>query len=69
MTFTYQLDQEEDGRFLAEIVELPGCLAYGATQEDALRAVQVLALRIVADRIEHDEQKTAVPTISFVQAA
>ena len=69
MTFTYQLELEEDGRHLAEILELPGCMAYGATADDAFRAVQALALRIIADRIEHDEQKTAVPTISFVQAA
>jgi predicted RNase H-like HicB family nuclease len=69
VTFTYQLEREEDGRFLAEILELPGCLAYGATGEDALLAVQVLALRIVADRIEHAEHRTTVPNISFVQAA
>jgi len=69
VTFTYQLDREDDGRYIAEIIELPGCLAYGATSDEALRAVQVLALRVLADRLEHDEQKSAVPTITFVQAA
>ena len=69
MTFTYQLELEEDGRWLAEIIELPGCLAYGSTEAEALLASQVLALRIVADRIEHDEHKTALPNIAFVAAA
>ena len=69
MTFTYASEQEDDGRWLVEILELPGCMAYGANMDEALRAAQVLAFRILADRIEHDEQKTAVPTISFVHAA
>jgi predicted RNase H-like HicB family nuclease len=68
MRFSYELEQEDDGRWLVEILELPGCMAYGATNDDALRAAQVLALRILADRLEHSEQ-SAVPDISFVQAA
>jgi predicted RNase H-like HicB family nuclease len=68
VTFTYELEQEADGRWLAEILELPGCMAYGGSSEDALRAAQVLAFRVLADRLEHDEQ-AAVPSIEFVQAA
>jgi predicted RNase H-like HicB family nuclease len=66
--FRYELEQEDDGRWLVEIMELPGCMAYGSSAEDALRAAQVLAFRILADRLEHHEQ-AAVPDISFVQAA
>lgn len=66
--FSYELEQEDDGRWLVEILELPGCMAYGSSAEDALRAVQVLAFRILADRLEHREQ-AAVPDVSFVQAA
>ena len=66
--FSYELEQEDDGRWLVEIMELPGCMAYGSSAEDALRAAQVLAFRILADRLEHHEQ-AAVPDILFVQAA
>jgi len=66
--FNYELEQEDDGRWLVEILELPGCMAYGSTADDALRAAQVLAFRILADRLEHREQ-AAVPDISFIQAA
>ena len=52
---TVELDREEDGRFIAEIPDLPGVLAYGATREEALRNVQALALRVIADRIQHGE--------------
>ena len=66
--FSYEIEQEDDGRWLVEILELPGCMAYGSSADDALRAAQVLAFRILADRLEHREQ-AAVPDISFVQAA
>lgn len=67
--FTYEIEREEDGRWLAEILELPGCMAYGPSEDAALRAAQVLAFRILADRMEHDEQSSAVPDVSFVRAA
>ena len=52
---TIELDREEDGRWLTEIPELPGVMAYGSTQEDALAKVKALALRVMADRLEHGE--------------
>lgn len=55
MTFTVEYEQEEDGRWLAEILELPGVLAYGQTSEEAVAKTQALALRVLADRIEHRE--------------
>ena len=51
-----EIEQENDGRWLAEIPLLPGCMAYGMNQEEAVRAVEILALRILADRIEACEE-------------
>lgn len=56
--FQIELEQEEDGRWIAEVSDLPGVLAYGSTREGAMAAVQALALRALADRLEHGE---AVP--------
>lgn len=50
-----EIDQEEDGRWLTEIPELPGVMAYGTTQEEAVTRVKALALRVLADRLEHGE--------------
>ena len=50
MTFKVEIEQEEDGRWIAEVVDLPGALAYGQTPEEAKAKVQALALRVVADR-------------------
>lgn len=55
MFLTLEIDQETDGRFLAEIPELPGVLAYGATRDEAVARVQALALRVLADRLENGE--------------
>jgi predicted RNase H-like HicB family nuclease len=67
--FQIELEQEEDGRWIAEVSDLPGVLAYGSTKEEAMAAVQALALRVLADRLEHGE---AVPekllNVSFVAA-
>lgn len=53
MNYTIEYEQEEDGRWLAEVLELPGVLAYGQTSEDAVTKVQALALRVLADQLEH----------------
>lgn len=55
MQFTVELDRETDGRWIAEVRELPGVLAYGPTRAEALAAVKALTLRTLADRIEHGE--------------
>jgi predicted RNase H-like HicB family nuclease len=55
ITLSAELEQEEDGRWIAEIAELPGVLAYGKTAEDAQARAQALALRVVADRLDHGE--------------
>lgn len=48
--FPIELEQEEDGRWIAEVLDLPGVLTYGATQEEAVTAVEMLARRVLADR-------------------
>ena len=68
ITFKVELEQEEDGRWLAEVVEIPGALAYGETQEAALSRVQALALRVIAERLEHGEAGPALLSISFKAA-
>ncbi|HEU0076710.1 MAG TPA: hypothetical protein VFQ76_03615 [Longimicrobiaceae bacterium] len=52
---TIETDCEEDGRWIAEAVDLPGVLVYGATEEDAIRRAEVLAAEVLADRAEHGE--------------
>lgn len=49
MTFTVECEREDDGRWLAEVVELPGVLAYGSTLNQAIAKAQALALRVLAD--------------------
>ena len=55
MNFTIEHEREEDGRWLAEIPEIPGALAYGATANEAMAKAEALALRVLAERLEHDE--------------
>ena len=50
-----EVEREEDGRWIAEVIELPGVLAYGQTREEAIDKVKALALRVLADRLEHGE--------------
>ncbi len=68
MTFSIDLEQEEDGRWIAEVVELSGVMAYGATAEEATAKVQALALRVLAERLEHGEADSKLLSISFSAA-
>jgi predicted RNase H-like HicB family nuclease len=68
MKFTVEIEQEEDGRWIAEVIDLPGVLAYGNTPEQAKAKVQALALRVVADRLEHGEAGSDLVTVSFAAA-
>ena len=58
MSLRIETEQELDGRWLADVPELPGAMTYGATRDSAIAAVRALALRIAADRLENGE---AVP--------
>ena len=66
MTFAIEFEMEDDGRWLAEIPELPGVMAYGGTQAEARARVEALALRVLADRIE--AETLSIETISFAAA-
>lgn len=68
ITFKVETEQEEDGRWLAEVVELPGVLAYGPSQDAAVARVQALALRVIAERLEHGEAGPELLSISFKAA-
>lgn len=68
MTFLVEIEQEADGRWIAEVIDLPGVLAYGKTPEEAKAKVQALALRVVADRLEHGEAGPDLLSISFAAA-
>jgi predicted RNase H-like HicB family nuclease len=65
ITFKVEVEQEQDGRWLAEVVELPGVLAYGETEQAALSRVQALALRVIAEQLEHGEAGPDLLSISF----
>jgi len=66
LKYHIETEQEEDGRWIAEITDLPGVMAHGATKEEAMAAAEALALRVIADRTE--EQKTAAGFVSFACA-
>jgi len=65
ITFKVEIEQEDDGRWLAEVVDLPGVLAYGETQQTALARAQAVALRVIAERLEHGETAPDLLSISF----
>ena len=65
ITFKVETEREDDGRWLAEVLELPGVLAYGVSEDAALSKVQALALRVIAERLEHGEAGPELLTISF----
>ena len=65
---TIEIEREEDGRWIAEVPELPGVLSYGSTRVEAIHRAQVLALRVLADRIEHGEEVPDVDRVFSVAA-
>lgn len=68
MKFQIDIEQETDGRWLAEIEALPGVASYGTTRTDVVAKVQALALRVLAERLEHGEAVPELLDVSF-QAA
>ncbi|KJS76832.1 MAG: type II toxin-antitoxin system HicB family antitoxin [Serpentinimonas sp.] len=69
MNFTLECEQEADGRWLAEVLELPGALAYANTQNEAMAKAQVIALRVLAERLEHGEIQPIAINILLPAAA
>ena len=68
MTLAVEIEQEADGRWIGEIAELPGVLAYGSTAAEARGRVQALALRVLAERLEQGEAQPDLLTIKFAAA-
>ena len=57
MNFTLECEQEVDGRWIAEVPELPGVLSYGDSAADAMSKAEILALRVIADRLEYGDSE------------
>jgi predicted RNase H-like HicB family nuclease len=65
VNLTIDLDREEDGRWIAEVLELPGVMCYGLTRDEAISNVEKLAIEVIADRIAHGEMPSAALAVSF----
>jgi predicted RNase H-like HicB family nuclease len=63
-----EIDREEDGRWIAEIPELPGVMVYGATRKQAIAKAEALALRVMADRLEHEEEIPELKEVFAISA-
>jgi predicted RNase H-like HicB family nuclease len=68
MRFTVQTEREEDGRWIAEVSEIPGALKYGRSREEAIAQAEALVLRVIAERIEHGEHPIEPIHITFAAA-
>ena len=68
MQFSIEVEREDDGRWLAEVPQLPGVLAYGATRDEALMRAEALALRALAERLECGEGVAQPISISIAAA-
>ena len=68
MNLTIETELEDDGRWIAEIPEIPGAIAYGASREEAMARVEALALRVLAEKLEHGESKAADISIAVPAA-
>lgn len=66
MRFTIEYEREEDCRWIAEIVELPGVMAYGKNPDEAMAHAKALALFTVADRLEHGEAQPGLTDVTFL---
>ena len=68
MTFIVELEREEDGRWLAEVPALSGVMCYGQDRDEAVAKVQALALRVIAERLEHREAPAEFLNVTFKAA-
>jgi predicted RNase H-like HicB family nuclease len=68
MGLSVEIEREEDGRWIAEVPQLPGVLAYGQSREEAIARAQALALRVIAERLEHGEAAPGIETVFSVAA-
>ena len=68
MRFTVEVEQEIDGRWIAEIIDIPGVMVYGETPELAVAKAKALALRVLADKMESGEQSGSLDRIVFANS-
>lgn len=68
MTLSIELDREADGRWIAEVPALAGVLCYGDDRDEALAKVQALALRVLAEQLEHRETPAELLNVTFLAA-
>ncbi len=66
MKLTLEIELEDEGRWLAEVPELPGVLAYGATRDEAIANAEALAFRVLAERLENGEPVPQIPMLFAV---
>lgn len=66
---TIEIEREADGRWISEVPGLPGVMVYGQTRQEAIARVQTLALRVIADRLEHGEEVPEIVKHFLVVAA
>jgi predicted RNase H-like HicB family nuclease len=69
MNFTIECEEEEDGRWIAEIPQVPGVLCYGQSADEAVSKAEILALRTIAEQLEHGESKPVAINIRLPLAA
>ena len=69
MQYTIEVDREDDGRWIAELQEIPGVMAYGASKDEAIKKAEALALRVIAEQIEHSEAAAVSFSIVLPEAA
>ncbi len=65
MQFTIEYEREEDGRWIAEVLELPGAMAYGDSPDEAMAHAKAIALHALADRLEHGETEAKITNVTF----
>jgi len=67
-SFTIEIEREDDGRWIAEVTELPGVMVYGETRDEAIRSVEALALRVLADKVEQSTDSSSSLEVKFAGA-
>ena len=68
IVYKVETEMEADGRWIAEIVDVPGVMAYGSTEQEAIASAQAVALRVLADRIEEQKEPAETVTVSIEAA-
>jgi predicted RNase H-like HicB family nuclease len=68
VVYKVETEREDDGRWIAEVLDLPGVMAYGTTENEAVASAQALALRVLADRIEAQKEPAETVTVSIEAA-